>query len=546
MDRGRRQKPLDQDILGILFCALGGFFAVSIVLALLEWQSSGGIGTVPVEELMRLFGPWSAFFLSAGLAVLGSVLFLRPAPLGAGRPLAALLAAALGLTFLLGAFGAGGALGAVFPGLLAGIGGRVLGALLGVVGLWIGLVLFAGAQRPMRSGSSADASAQLGITARTDLAGVSAAEASLLVNEPSPRPLPKTPAKASPPTQSPAPVRVESIRPFVPPASAPASGAGTFVAVESLRGVRGAAGAQAAARSWSAPGTAPGPAQRSAPEESASAARAALDARPAAAAARAAEAERTSPLESEPPLTPSWEHDEDDEEADEGSSAEVAAEVEEELEDEVGQSDDAEEESAPVSAPKPASWEQIGLFDEEEAIEEPPTPSAPVEAEATPSLDFNGTGESAEAENAEDPFALESPAVASATRAEAEADEEEAEEEPDQDEESAADEEPPARARRRSAVREPTHAPRLERGEDPDPAVARWNQLVFDAGCELLDQNRVAVSLLQKRFGIDFDQACKVLDELQETGLTGPYTGGRTRDILRTRDEWSAHAPQVS
>jgi DNA segregation ATPase FtsK/SpoIIIE-like protein len=87
---------------------------------------------------------------------------------------------------------------------------------------------------------------------------------------------------------------------------------------------------------------------------------------------------------------------------------------------------------------------------------------------------------------------------------------------------------------------------------EPEPVVAQearsegWSQLVFDAGCAILDQNRVAVSMLERRFALDFDQACRILDELQAAGLIGPYMGGRTRDILLTREEWLSHAPQAS
>ena len=69
---------------------------------------------------------------------------------------------------------------------------------------------------------------------------------------------------------------------------------------------------------------------------------------------------------------------------------------------------------------------------------------------------------------------------------------------------------------------------------------------MYDAGCAILEQKRVAVSMLERRFGIDFDQACRVLDELQQAGLIGPYMGGRTRDILLTREQWLPHAPHAS
>jgi len=76
-----------------------------------------------------------------------------------------------------------------------------------------------------------------------------------------------------------------------------------------------------------------------------------------------------------------------------------------------------------------------------------------------------------------------------------------------------------------------------------DEESERWAKLVYEAGCVILEQKRVAVSMLERRFSIDFDQACRVLDELQQAGLIGPYMGGRTRDILLTREQWLPHAP---
>jgi hypothetical protein len=44
--------------------------------------------------------------------------------------------------------------------------------------------------------------------------------------------------------------------------------------------------------------------------------------------------------------------------------------------------------------------------------------------------------------------------------------------------------------------------------------------------------------MLQKQYGMDFEEATTVLDELQRLGLIGPYLGGQRRDILLTREEW--------
>ena len=68
-----------------------------------------------------------------------------------------------------------------------------------------------------------------------------------------------------------------------------------------------------------------------------------------------------------------------------------------------------------------------------------------------------------------------------------------------------------------------------------DPSRAK---LLGEAGCLFVDNGRVAVSMLQRQYKMEFDDACKVLDELQELGLIGPYLGGKHRDILLTRDQW--------
>ena len=63
-------------------------------------------------------------------------------------------------------------------------------------------------------------------------------------------------------------------------------------------------------------------------------------------------------------------------------------------------------------------------------------------------------------------------------------------------------------------------------------------EVLLKAADLFLDRDRVAVSLLQRQFQLDFEESCAVLDELQERGLIGPYLGGNRRDILLSREEW--------
>lgn len=74
------------------------------------------------------------------------------------------------------------------------------------------------------------------------------------------------------------------------------------------------------------------------------------------------------------------------------------------------------------------------------------------------------------------------------------------------------------------------------------PELSEEDELVYKAGILFLERQRVAVSMLQREFGLDFEQATRVLDRLQAAGLIGPYLGGQRRDILLTLDQWRSRA----
>lgn len=100
----------------------------------------------------------------------------------------------------------------------------------------------------------------------------------------------------------------------------------------------------------------------------------------------------------------------------------------------------------------------------------------------------------------------------------------------------------PKRARKterteRTERTEHTVEPQIVREPDADAAPA--DDLVYRAGLLFLERGRVAVSMLQREFGLDFKAATELLDQLQKAGLIGPYLGGQRRDILLTRDEWA-------
>ncbi len=524
---GRGGKPPGQDGLGLLLSALGGLFTVSLLLALWGWESRGGPWTWPVEELLAWLGPWAALLFSSGLAILGTVLFLQrqsPPPV---RPLAALVGAALGLSLLLGAFGGerGGLVGSAFPSVLGGLSGSLFAGGLGAVTLLLALALASG---PRSRGLQPVKGRRIELpTSQESASGVSAAEAALLVNEPPSRTAVSPLRKPSlPPRRESYAPRDEALRPYsLPSPPAPASLRRGPVAAPVPAGER-ADEDLAATQPPATPRVPP----RGEPRRGGTGA-----------SGQALGAPAKNSIEAPP--VPSWE-----DQALDAAPPKVEAEA-----------DPATDSGSEPLEPPAASWEQIGLFDEEEEIEDGADSSTRVEtqvsaelpvAEAT--LDSAGAildqaaelasppgGAWEESESSEDPFASDLPPLAirgpsSPIQVEI----------PPSPRDATADEEAAADAEDTVLTPlQPGAAPaaRFDAGDETS-----WRELVFAAGCLIVEQDRVAVSMLQRRFGIDFEQACRVLDELQQAGLIGPYMGGRTRDILLSREEWLAQAPNAT
>lgn len=84
--------------------------------------------------------------------------------------------------------------------------------------------------------------------------------------------------------------------------------------------------------------------------------------------------------------------------------------------------------------------------------------------------------------------------------------------------------------------------PQIAARSELDPRLAQLQEI----GCLFVERGRVAVSMLQRQYEMDFDAACKVLDDLQEMGLIGPYLGGQRRDILLTREQWLERVSQAA
>ncbi len=578
-----------RDAGGLILFGAGAFVSVLMVKSLasdqpLEQQT----GTAAFAALLAgIFGalPWLVF--AAGIGFLGARSFVTASEGRALRHVLGLAGITIGLSILLGAFSdtGGGKFGLWTGGKLGLLTHATLGGLLGLV-VALSTAWFAWLREP---GAPHAEQIRSSVTDRAQVAdpGVTAAEAAgLIPEEPAhvrvlvrnsnyvplsshpPSPYPEdvrlkgqVPAGARPIATSNAaleyqpPTRIapqqhaepalERAQPFQPGAHlAPAASSAAPLAEPAVRPVRPVpAGAQPLA-----------PTEEELRERS-------EDFDP---------AEETRP--DSPPARPSWEQTglgEDDEPVDaygtplslveslRKAQSEMIAipesddEVEDDLDEpEVDDDEGAFEEATPVAAVAPRELDQAAMVETEEfaaeeegfveivqefvpasELEEPVADVRPLaqttifdftdEAQAGVELFPEGVPDLAGA-----PAPLEEPFA-----------EVQVELEPEGEIEIEVGDEP-------EVVLQPQAAPadRAHKPHSVDPQRAR---LLAEAGCLFVERGRVAVSMLQRQYGMDFDDACKVLDELQDLGLIGPYLGGQSRDILLTRDQWLEKAGAI-
>ena len=86
------------------------------------------------------------------------------------------------------------------------------------------------------------------------------------------------------------------------------------------------------------------------------------------------------------------------------------------------------------------------------------------------------------------------------------------------------------------------------KADDQDTEDAEEDLLAHGSDDELYDQaveivlanERGSVSLLQRRLGIGYGRAARLIDQMAEDGLVGNYAGSQARECLLTLEEWEA------
>ena len=54
----------------------------------------------------------------------------------------------------------------------------------------------------------------------------------------------------------------------------------------------------------------------------------------------------------------------------------------------------------------------------------------------------------------------------------------------------------------------------------------------------ILETGQASVSMLQRRLKLGYARAARIVDEMEEKGIVGPFEGAKPRQLLITRDQW--------
>ncbi len=56
----------------------------------------------------------------------------------------------------------------------------------------------------------------------------------------------------------------------------------------------------------------------------------------------------------------------------------------------------------------------------------------------------------------------------------------------------------------------------------------------------ILETGQASVSMLQRRLKLGYARAARIVDEMEEKGIVGPFQGSKPRAILVTKEQWQA------
>ena len=78
-----------------------------------------------------------------------------------------------------------------------------------------------------------------------------------------------------------------------------------------------------------------------------------------------------------------------------------------------------------------------------------------------------------------------------------------------------------------------------KKGDHEDVAEeSEYDELLPQAVDVIFDTKQASVSMLQRRLKLGYSRAARIVDQIEELGVIGPFEGSKPRQILITKDQW--------
>ena len=73
---------------------------------------------------------------------------------------------------------------------------------------------------------------------------------------------------------------------------------------------------------------------------------------------------------------------------------------------------------------------------------------------------------------------------------------------------------------------------------EPTPEELEGDEMLPAAVDVILETGQASVSMLQRRLKLGYARAARIVDEMEEKGIVGPFQGSKPRSILITKEQW--------
>ena len=75
-------------------------------------------------------------------------------------------------------------------------------------------------------------------------------------------------------------------------------------------------------------------------------------------------------------------------------------------------------------------------------------------------------------------------------------------------------------------------------GSAPDDVDGGYDELIDAATEVVIETGQASVSMLQRRLKLGYSRAARLVDQLEEKGIVGPFEGSKPRQLLITKEQW--------